>query len=167
MNENIRNDHRRYKRHGAKGRLEYNFSYDVTTKMEFQIENENKIPDRAHTFSGLSKNLSVEGLCFVSDKQLKKGTPLHLLLHLPESNEIVSMEGEVKWSEVTFAEEEDEVIIDKPLFDTGIKLSEVNGNPVHETIHYDELFNLQWSVVLESVFGRFRLIMDEKKKVDQ
>ncbi len=160
-------ENRRYKRHSTQGQLVYNFTYDVKTEMEFQIEDKNFSSESARKFSALSKNLSAEGMCFISDKKLRKGTPLHVSLHLPESNETVDMEGEVKWSESCRAEERIRQQADKPLFDTGIKLWEVNGRPVSESIHYDELFKLQWSVVLESVFGKYRLIMDERKKEKQ
>ncbi len=157
-------ENRRYKRHHTLDRPEYNFSYDVETPVECEIDGGQKTP--AHLkFPACSKNLSVEGICLVSDKKLKKGTPVHLSLFLPETNETVAMEGEVKWSAERIETPEGDLKENsKKMFDTGIKLKEVNGDPVPQTIHYDKLFKLQWSNVLESVFGRYRLIMDERRK---
>jgi Tfp pilus assembly protein PilZ len=149
---------RRYKRHRTLRQKDYDFAYSVETRMECEIEDEKKNPDHSK-FNAYTQNLSAEGMCFVSEQKLTKGTPVHLSLFLPDCDEMVDMEGHVKWSLEKQAEQDH-----KKIFATGIQLDEVNGQLVSESIHYDELFRLQWSVVLESVFGRYRLFIDQKKK---
>ena len=41
-------------------------------------------------------------------------------------------------------------------FDTGLKLITIEGKAVHDSIHFDETYNLYWSNVLELISGEYR-----------
>ncbi|MDD5355832.1 MAG: PilZ domain-containing protein, partial [Candidatus Omnitrophica bacterium] len=99
----------------------------------------------------MSKNISAEGLCFISDRQLKKGDRLYLELYLPKREQPIRMEGQVRWSQAASAEEKE-----NNKFETGVKLTVVEGRSVMTSIHYDEANHLVWSITLESIFGNFR-----------
>jgi len=150
---------RKYKRHKISEDIQDNVFYNVKTKMEFHIDSYGGI----EKYTAYTKNLSVEGLCFISDKKLDKGIPVHLSLFLPKFNEEVCMDGQVKWSKSFSRVDKNYLDIKSDdVFETGMRILMVNGCPVFESIHYDELFHLQWSALLESVFGKYRLLMDKR-----
>src|SRR3989338_6544012 len=91
-----RNEQRKYERYDTEVKVYYFVTYDVKTRVRFQIL------DKAHRknspqYSAVSKNVSVEGICFLSGKELHKGDCLFLEVLLPGSKAFIPMEGEVRW----------------------------------------------------------------------
>ena len=133
----------------------YGFPYDAKAELEYQVE------DKSHhltKYMGVSKNVCATGLCLTSDHKLEEGQQVHLDVFLPHSHQPIRMDGEVCWCDRSSLSNPEH-----PLFDAGIKLRTVEGQPVDETVHLDEAHHVLWSNVLEAVFGTFRKLVQEEK----
>lgn len=144
-------ERRKYFRYHTELKIDYQVNYDIRTKVKFQVLNIIKHKLGKKKYSGPSKNISVEGLCFVSNKELKKGNILFLEVYEPNTQAPIIMEGEVRWSQEIVQSEESEV-----KFYTGIKIISVNGQSVIDSISHDKDNDVDWSIVLETVFGNFK-----------
>ncbi|MBL7132359.1 MAG: PilZ domain-containing protein [Candidatus Omnitrophica bacterium] len=71
---------------------------DIATKINFQVKEKVKEKTSPKSLPAISKNLSVEGICFNSEKELTPGTGLQLQMFIPSQAEPLLLEGEVKWS---------------------------------------------------------------------
>ena len=144
-----RNDERRkYPRYDTELKVYFQLKYEIRTRVKFQIMRAGPKSRAGRKYSGLSKNVSVEGMCFVSRKKLKKEALLFIEVYEPRVKSPVKMEGEVRWSKKISGETKD-------AFHTGVRLISVNGKPVSDSIYFDNKYNVMWSVVLESLFGDF------------
>jgi len=155
---------RKYKRYNTEAKIYFDFAYDLETKVEFElIEDEKKARKR---YLAVSRNISAEGLCFVSHKDLKEEDKLYMELYLPSVIEPIHMRGKVKWCDAV-SESSMYVLGDKKnkqMYHIGVILSVIDGDPVNDSIHFDEEYGVNWSVVLESVFGSYKMLMGEKYK---
>lgn len=152
-------DKRKHDRYDTEVKIFFHVNYAVETKVEYQVlvdQKAHKVLDKK--YSALSRNVSAEGLSFSSNKQLSPGMFLHIEVYLPGSKAPVHMDGEVRWSAPSKTKPPQE-----PLFDTGVKLTKVNGMSVAETIHVDKTHHVVWSAVLDSVLGNFRILAAKKK----
>jgi hypothetical protein len=159
------NEGRKFKRHDTEVKIYFDFAYDLETKVNFEfIDKKGKIlPEK---YEALSRNISVEGLCFLSNKKVVRGDFLHLEVYLPSAKDPIHMKGEVKWCRI-FESSSDASLTEKkgnPIYHAGVKLLFVNGQPVHETIHYDKEYDVNWSIVMETVLGSYRIMMRERSK---
>ncbi|MDD5292680.1 MAG: PilZ domain-containing protein [Candidatus Omnitrophica bacterium] len=143
-------ERRKYERYETEAKVYFRVIYEIKTKVEFQIADKEE-GTLSKKYPAMSKNISAEGLCFISDRQLKKGDRLYLELYLPKREQPIRMEGQVRWSQPASAEEKE-----NNKFETGVKLTVVEGRSVMTSIHYDEANHLVWSITLESIFGNFR-----------
>ena len=159
------NEKRKQKRYEAEQKIYFDFSYPMETKMRFQVSDNINKSHSKRKYLALSRNVSSEGLCFVSQKKLKKGSFLDLEVFLPGDQEKIHMEGEVKWCDC--AQENPLNELENQQFDTGVKLVSVEGKPVQETIHFDEIYQVEWSTVLEAILGKFRILMQNKHKKEE
>jgi hypothetical protein len=143
-------DRRRFPRYDTEVKIYFHLEYDIQTKVKFKVlASDHKGPDE-HRYSGVSKNASAEGLCFISKKKLKIGDLLFIEVYEPKVKRPVKMEGEVRWShKVTGPDKR------KYLYITGVQLSLVNGKSVADSIYYDKKYKIVWSEVLDSLFGTF------------
>lgn len=159
------NEQRKQKRYEAEQKIYFDFSYQVEAKMKFQVSDNVKKSNFKRKYLALSRNVSSEGLCFVSQKKLEKGSFLDLEVFLPGNHEQIHMEGEVQWCSCT----QDDLLneSENQQFDTGVKLVSVEGQPVQDTIHFDEIYQVEWSTVLESILGKFRILMQDKRKKEE
>lgn len=152
-------ERRKYSRFDTELKVYFRVTYDIKTRVKFRILRINKEEHLSRRYSGLSKNISVEGLCFVSKKKLEKGDILLLEVDLPNTKLPIQMEGKVKWSKRLKI---------RPtragLFRTGVKLISVDGKPVSGSIYYDKEYKVVWSVVLETVFGSFKKMAKKFKR---
>lgn len=148
---------RKYQRYGIEMRLHFRVFYDFKTVVKFQVLDSKKSACRK--YSGVSKNISVEGLCFVSRKKLEKGNLLMLEFYAPTVKVPIPMEGEVRWCKQLPKDSKY-----KRLFHTGVKLIRVKSKSVMDSVYYDRKYNVNWSIVLETVFGSFKEVL---KKIKQ
>jgi hypothetical protein len=139
---------RRHPRYTAEAKVYFNVIYDVRAKVKFEVMA--KSGERAvsqEKIPAISKNVSAEGMCITCSRQLNKGDLLRLEVFLPHKQDPLAMDGEVRWLQELPA---------KGRFDTGIRLLNINGNPVVSSVYHDGVNEIVWSSVLESVFGDFK-----------
>lgn len=153
-------ERRLYQRYDTEVKLHFHVKYDMETKVKFKILVSNHRGETTHIYSGISKNASVEGLCFVSRKKLRKGDLLFMEVFEPKVKGPVRMEGQVRWScKLTGkAGEEGEYF-------TGVRIILVNNELVTDTIYFDKKYKIVWSAVLDSLFGKFSAALRKSRKV--
>ena len=146
---------RQYERYETEAKVYFKVSYNINTLVKFKLLDKIRQRIAPQSYSAISKNVSAQGLCFLSDKDLKPGDALLMEVYLPGGNIRVMMEGEVRWCQKD---------ADHPnKFDTGVKLLSVNGQDVDSSIHKDPSYNVVWSVVLESILGNYRIFAQQRK----
>lgn len=157
-------ERRQYKRYNTEVKVYFDFSYDLQTKVQYEVIDKKKpFPGK---YTAISRNISVEGICIVSEKELKKGNELRMELYLPSSNKPILMQGTVRWCSPSKPPEEIKDKNEKLQYLAGVFLSTVNGEPVKDSIYYDEEYKIDWSGVLEAVFGNYKLLMGGKYRKD-
>jgi len=85
-------------------------------KVNFQTQDKTKPGQLAQKVAAIVKNISVEGMCFTSEKELTPGEEINLEVFLPGDNMPLRIDGEVIWNNK--AETNDE----RAEFETGVKL---------------------------------------------
>jgi len=163
------NDKRKFKRYNTEAKVYFDFAYDLETKVKFELLKEGKEPKLKKKHLAVSRNISAEGLCFVSHTSVKEGDLLYMEVYLPNAAEPIRMRGKVKWCDAS-SESSTYVLDDKKnkqMYQIGVILSFIEGEPVSDSIHFDEEYGVNWSVVLESVFGSYKMLMGEKYKKDK
>ena len=88
--------------------------FDLETKVNFKVKKEDNV--YSEEASAETRNLSAEGLCFVSDKNVLPGSILKMTITIPSQSQPVHLEGKVMWSEYLKGSEGEE------LFEIGVKL---------------------------------------------
>lgn len=157
---NFKKERRKYERYGTEAKVYFSVTYDLKTRVEFQLIHKKegkKILSKR--YPAISKNVSVEAICFSSERKLEKGDNLYLEVYLPNHKEPIHMEGQVRWSHATSIEQKEE-----NKFDTGVKLITVNEKSVLGSVSYDEANKIVWSIVLDSVFGNFSKVMKQRSR---
>jgi hypothetical protein len=143
------NEARRFDRYDTEVKIHFYVPYDLTTKVNFQYKKPQADPSLNKHFTGVTRNISAGGLCFISDYRLERGDSLLIDLFLPNEPKPIAMEGEVKWSKA----KEDGIN-----FYTGVQLVKVSGKPVEESIYFDQDHQVIWSAVLDQVLGNFAIL---------
>lgn len=90
--------------------------FDSEIKISFQIKDKTKEQNPSRAVSAITKNLSTEGICFVSDRKLEPGSVLELEILLPSHPQPLHLEGRVVWLCPLQQQEA------KEIFDVGVKL---------------------------------------------
>ncbi len=136
-------ERRKYSRFDTKSEVFFKVVYDFRTRIEFKV-----VDDESNdkTYTGLSQNVSVEGLCFSSPKVLEKGQMLQMSVQISGRKEPVELEGEVRWAKESIEESQ------KGIFDVGVQLRVINGQSVDTSIFFDDVNKTYWSSVLEIFF---------------
>jgi Tfp pilus assembly protein PilZ len=155
MEQSVENK-RKYPRYETDAKIEFRVPYDFAAEVDFKITEE-MIEGRDRTYIGFSKNISVHGLSFESPKRLEMGDLLWMDLHLPKSDQVVFMQGEVCWCRAIESSMED-----KPKFQAGIQIAKVDGLDVEQTVYFDKTYGVVWSELLERVLGGFAKISRKK-----
>jgi len=140
---------RRHDRYDTEVKIHFYVPYDLATKVNFQHKKPQADPALNKRLSGLTKNISAGGICFVSDYRLERGDVLLIDLFLPNEAKAIAMEGEVKWSKA----KENGIS-----FYTGVQITKVGGKPVEESIYFDQDHQVIWSAVLDQVLGNFAIL---------
>ncbi len=154
-------DRRKSNRFDTEVKIYFDIPYDIETKVEYRIEGQgeqNKQEDSSKKYLAISRNVSTEGICFISKHKLEVDTALSLEVFVPSSKEPVHMKGSVRWSKPGLPNEKSEC-----QFESGVKLTEVEGDSVFESIYFDETYKVEWSVVLQSILGNFRILAQKKE----
>jgi hypothetical protein len=70
------------------------------------------------------------------------------------------MMGEVRWSKRLSSRLK---LTHK--YDTGVKLTNIMGEPVSESIYFDKKYKVFWGSVLNYAFGSFGKLKQKKRKI--
>ncbi|UCC95216.1 MAG: PilZ domain-containing protein [Candidatus Omnitrophota bacterium] len=152
-------ERRRYSRYDTEMKIYFHVSYDIKTKIRYRILASKKQKYSSKKYPGISRNISVEGLCFVSKKKLEKEDMLLLEVYAPNVKAPIQMQGQVRWSCKLPQKPKY-----KKMFYTGVKLIAVNDEVVADSVHYDAEYKIVWSKVLEAVFGDFKAMVKRLKR---
>ncbi len=149
-------ERRKHQRYETDLQIDFSVSFDLETKIKFQVKDQKRGAPAPKIYNAVGQNINAEGLGFSSSVKLEKGEHLVLDVFLPSVKEPIPMEGRVRWcSQVEGAPLE---------YRTGVKLIKVRDEDVEKSIFYDQTNKIQWSIVLESVFGGFKESVLSKKK---
>lgn len=151
MNAPSSDERRKFDRYETDIQIQFYVNFDLKTKINFQVKDKTRKDYSAEKYQALGKNVSAEGVGFISKVKLKKDDRLRMDVFIPAVKDPVVMEGVVRWCQ----------LIEKhppatELFETGVRITVVNGESVEKTVFIDRIHNIAWSGVLESVFGSFK-----------
>ena len=146
-------ERRKYERYDSELKVYFHVTYDVKTKVAFQIVDTQSDGALSKKYIAISKNVSAEGIRFASDRKLEPGDRLNLEVYVPRAKKPVFMEGVVVWSTAIAGGASE-----AHGFDSAVRITMVNHKSVSETIHVDTRHGIVWSIVLESVFGTFKAL---------
>lgn len=144
------NERRQHQRYDTEVKISFTCPYDLETKLDYQVVNKIK---ESKMYHGLTRNVSAAGLCFVSNHQLADGLILKMEVYPPGKDIPVVMTGEVRWCQ--------QFDDDKAQYTTGVKVIEVDGKKIDDTVYFDETYQIYWSSVLQSVFDNFKNFSNE------
>jgi hypothetical protein len=150
MNQARPSDQRKYLRYEAERPVSFDFAYDFESVVAVEPVACAGAP--AGKYRAMTKNVSLEGLCLSTDRDLKPGDLLNLEVFIPGDRIPVRLLGEVRWACPAGS-----VTLLKNCFDAGVVLRTVEGKGVRDTIRFDQEYHVYWSDVLESILGRFRI----------
>ncbi len=154
MQENSGEERRRSPRYETDVKIQFYVNFNLKTVVEYRIKEEGAEDFSEEKYTGITKNVSVEGLCLSSRINLNKGDALYMEVFVPQSKAPIIMEGRVQWCRAAEGDQKEEGIED--FYDAGIKVVSVNGEFVEQTIFFDEVHKMLWSSVLETVFSSFK-----------
>ncbi len=152
-----KDERRQHGRYDTDLKIAFSVNFDLETKIKFKVKSDKKESEHTHTAFG--HNISVEGLGFSSEVNLKKGDQLVMDVFLPAGTIPICMEGRVMWCSLA-----DSSSSYPGKYRAGVKISKVQGEAVEKTIVFDPANKIQWSIVLESVFGGFKKSILKNKK---
>jgi len=103
----------------------------IGTKVNFRVLKEKKKEGAPkENVSALSRNMSVEGICFRADRDVASGAEVELEIFLPSEPEPLLLRGEIKWSQPVLTKE------GKKMFDIGVQLSTFAKDDENAYIRY-------------------------------
>lgn len=156
-------ERREHKRFHSDVEVHFDFIYDLETKVQFGIVKDKEGKPVPVKYKAVSRDISVGGLCLVTHQKTKQGDMVRLDLFLPKSEDPIHMEGKVEWCKPLPQSDKDLLSKDgedKPVYEVGIRILKLNGRSVDETIHHDQIYDVEWSIVLDAVFGSYRMLME-------
>jgi c-di-GMP-binding flagellar brake protein YcgR len=102
---------------------------NIRSKINFSLQEtpRKKIP--AQRFRGVGINIGAEGLLFLCNKKLEKGTLLDMEIFFPGKPDPVYISGEIRWCRETTGSEQAK-------YSVGVKFSSINKNHVLMLVQY-------------------------------
>lgn len=106
--------------------------FDLEVKIKFQILQQGKDKGQvpSESVSAITKNLSVEGIRFISDVRVELGSIIRMEILLPTQTQPLHLEGQVKWSQSLKQPD------GKELFETGVKLFTIEKSDENRFMGY-------------------------------
>lgn len=157
-------ERRKHHRYDTEAQVYFRINYDLVTKVKFQLFDKLKKIFIHRKYMGLTRNVSCSGLGFVCDRKLNIGDLLKLEVFLPGVPAPVLMDGEVRWCRENSARSNATSRIGIGHYEVGIKLNKVNDQTVAETIYFDNTYQVEWSIALESLLGNYRIFAQKNQK---
>ena len=155
--ETPNSERRQHHRYDTEAKIHFRISYDLVTKVRFQLFDRLKQIFINRKYMGITQNVSCMGLGFVCDYKLSLGDVLKLEVYIPGIRKPILMDGEVRWCRDNPAYPKDRRKVGVGRFEVGVKLNHVNGQTVSETVYFDKTYQVEWSVALESLLGNYRV----------
>ena len=149
--DNKNPEKRKFERFNTGKEVFFQITYDVKTKVAFQVMDKEAGKALSRKYLALSKNVNAEGMCFTCTRKLDPGDILLLEVNSMSSKEPIHMKGEVKWSEKNYLDQEE-----YNKYSTGVRMISVEDKPIAETYQCNENNEIVWSGVLEAVLGNFQ-----------
>ena len=103
--------------------------FDLNTSLKYKFFDDINIDER---MKGKAKNLSAEGVCIVTKKEIPQNKNIELSISLPERKKPVKVHGKVVWTHKI--KRADKNIPDH--FEAGIKLYTVNEDDENMLLRY-------------------------------
>ena len=160
-------ERRKFKRYNTDIEIYFDFIYDLETKVEFELIDEKGEKSLSDKYSAVSRNVSVGGLCFATSEKVNQSDLLHLEVYLPGSGDPIHMKGQVEWCKPVPPSYEERILEEmegRRVYEVGVRLLFVNEESVDDSIHHDAIYDVDWSIVLESIFGNYRTLMEGRYK---
>jgi len=155
----LRREKRRHERYSTSETVSFKIVFDFKTKVSYRVADRGQEKILSKKYSGVSKDISAEGLCFVSSQELQKGDFLYIEIFVPGKKSPVLLDGEVRWSRPIVLKGED-----NKTFSTGVKLLTINNKSVEKSVYFNATKQLAWSDVLDSIIGDMLELKLKKKK---
>ncbi|GAF92944.1 unnamed protein product [marine sediment metagenome] len=103
----------------------------IGSKVNFRVVKEKKKEGAPkEKVPALSRNMSVEGICFRADRDVASGAEVELEIFLPSEPEPLLLEGEIKWSQPVLTKEGEK------MFNIGVRLSTFAKNDESRYMRY-------------------------------
>ncbi len=90
--------------------------FNSESKINFQVQKKGRNQTLSEKTSAITRNLSIEGICFICEKNLTPGDIIKLEIVLPSQSQPLHLEGQVQWVGSLKPTENIEV------FEAGVKL---------------------------------------------
>lgn len=148
---------RQFPRFRHDGKLAFRLHYDFTAKIDFKV-GPTPLASSQHSYLGFTKNISINGLCFESPKELKPHDKVWIEFHIPDSDALIYMEADVRWS--TRISSKDEKIAQYLI---GVCVTKIDGMSVEDTIYFDQAYQVMWSQLLDRILGSYAQAHREHK----
>ena len=103
---------------------------DFITKVSFGLKGENIPEISSGKKIAQTKNISIEGICFSSDRDLKPGDKLDLEIQIENNFRPIHISGVVKWSNPQ-AQNQDDL-----LFDVGLEILSIDNTDEDKFMEY-------------------------------
>lgn len=155
MSGSRKSERRHHERYETDLKIAFSVNFDLETKIKFQVQGKPNETSSNCVYNGVGHNINVEGLGFSSGVKLEKGEMLLMDVFLPTVPEPIQMTGKVRWCSSSNPGE----------FKTGVKILKVRGEDVQSSVFLDPTHKVQWSILLESVFGGFKESILKKKSL--
>ncbi len=149
----VSQERRKSQRYDTALKVYYQVTYDVSTKVKFQFIDSVK-PAASRKYSGVSRNVSVDGLCFEARKKLNKHDRILLEVYAPNTKTPVHMQAEVRW-----AHSISRLSSARVATRAGVEIVSVEGKSVARSLHFDKKYRVAWSLVLDSLFSNFKTMV--------
>jgi len=104
---------------------------NVANEVNFRVRDKKTAEPLKAKTPGVSKDISMEGICFSTEKQLEPGTKLDLEIMLSSESEPLILKGEVKWSRPLEAQANL-----KAMFETGVQLLTIQESDENRYLRY-------------------------------
>jgi len=106
--------------------------FDLEVRIKFQIlgQGKDKTQVPSESVSAIIKNLSIEGVRFISDVRVESGSIIRLEVLLPAQIQPLHLEGQVKWSQSLKQPD------GKEMFETGVKLFTIEQSDENRFMGY-------------------------------
>jgi c-di-GMP-binding flagellar brake protein YcgR len=106
------------------------FRLDVSAKVVFKVKDKKTLNLPREAYESFSKNISIEGVCFISPTAPKLHKAIELKIYLPGEKRAINLVGKTKWCRVVKKEDGEKV------FEVGVELSTISKTEEGRFIGY-------------------------------